>query len=237
MRQCFVVGKILVPSVLLLSACSSSVPDTGAPVQTYTNHFAIQGKVTNATVEQLEELISTYPDITELHISSDTSDPMAAMQLGYLLQRNEFDLHVTDICKQACANYIFTAAKTRTVHEGAVVAWSGGALEHSKLSEWTSNLFPGVGTFIAQNANAYLRRETRFFNRINVDQYITVYGFDRNIGCMNENYSGFYYSEADLLSMGLGPSTFEETSDSRVPDPKTDRYCQVDLSNRLLLIN
>ncbi|RUO38776.1 hypothetical protein CWE13_03835 [Aliidiomarina shirensis] len=206
-------------------------------MQIFENHFSIQGKVTNSTVEQLENLVADYPEVTELHISSETSDPMAAMQLGYILYRNAFDLRVTDICKQGCANYIFTAAKTRTVDEGAIVAWAGGALEQSRLSEWTSTLFPGVGDFIAQNANAYLRRETRFFNRINVDQYITVYGFDKNIGCMTEQYQGFYYSEADLLSMGLGPSTFAETDTSRVPNPRTDRYCQVDLSNRLLLIN
>ncbi|EGN76330.1 hypothetical protein A28LD_0066 [Idiomarina sp. A28L] len=237
MRQYFRLGIIIIPGILLLSACSSSAPDTGASIQIYSNHFAIQGKITNSTVNRFEELVAEYPEITQLHISSETSDPMAAMQMGYLLQRNEFDLFVTDVCTQACANYIFTAAKTRTVEKGAVVAWSGGALEQSKFSDWTSTLFPGVGNFIAQNASAYLRRETRFFNRINVDQYITVYGFDQNIGCMTEHYEGFYYSEADLLSMGLGPSTFAETDTSRVPNPNTDRYCQVDLSNRLLLIN
>ncbi|RUO21149.1 hypothetical protein CWE08_06050 [Aliidiomarina iranensis] len=237
MRQYFLSRKIIAMSVLFLAACSSPPPDDGAEVQVSSNHFTIEGKVTRATVEQLDNLVGQYPEIKQLRISSDTSDPMAAMQLGYILYRNDFNLYVTGICKRACANYIFTAAKTRTVNEGAVVAWAGGALEQNKLSEWTSTLFPGVSNFIAQNANAYLRRETRFFNRINVDQYITVYGFDKNIGCMTEQYQGFYYSEADLLSMGLGPVTFVDSNSNMAQMVGQGRYCQVDLSNRLLLIN
>lgn len=224
-------------TILSVVACSSPPAPPEGRVALQDNVISIDGHISAATLDELIRLTEQNPTLRHLRVTSERGDPMAAMQIGYLLQQKRFVIEITDVCLEACANYLFTAAEERIVHANALVAWSGGALERSWIYQWRSYMLPGLKGFVTRYADAYFRRETRFFERINVDQHITVYGFDKNIGCVNNAYRGFYYSAADLLSMGVGVTRFvpeDSKQDFQIADSS---YCQVDLSNRLLLIN
>lgn len=224
-------------SILSVVACSSPPASPEGRVTLQDKVISIDGHLSAAILEELVQLTEANPDVRHLRVTSKRGDPMAAMQIGYLLQQKKFVIEVTDMCLEACANYLFTAAEERVVHANAVIAWSGGALEHSWIYQWRSYILPGLKNFATRYADTYLRRETRFFERINVDQHITVYGFDKNIGCVNNSYRGFYYSAADILSMGVGATRFVPEYGKQDFQIADGSYCQVDLSNRLLLIN
>lgn len=223
--------------VLGLAACSSPSTAPEGRVSLHDNVINIDGNLTMVTFEDLVRLTEENPSVRHLRVTSERGDPMAAMQIGYLLQRKQFIIEVTDVCLEACANYLFTAAEERVVHSNALIAWSGGALDRSWIYQWRSYILPGIKSFVTRYADTYLRRETRFFERVNVDQHITVYGFDENIGCVDNTHRGFYYSAADLLSMGVGATRFIPTDGTQDFQVNDSNYCQVDLSNRLLLIN
>lgn len=237
MQRVFYQVILLSISVLSVVACTSPPAPPEGRVSLHDTVISIDGHISAATLEELVRLTEANPDVRHLRVTSERGDPMAAMQIGYLLQQKQFVIEVTDVCLEACANYLFTAAEERIVQANALIAWSGGALDRSWIYQWRSYILPGLKSFATRYADTYLRRETRFFERINVDQHITVYGFDKNIGCVNNAYRGFYYSAADLLSMGVGVTRFvpeDGKQDFHIAD---SNYCQVDLSNRLLLIN
>jgi hypothetical protein len=237
MQRIFYCVILLSISVISVVACSSAPAPPEGRVSFQDRVINIDGHISAATLEELVRLTEANPDVRHLRVTSKRGDPMAAMQIGYLLQQKQFVIEVSDVCLEACANYLFTAAEERIVHDNALVAWSGGALDHSWIYQWRSYILPGLKSFVTLYADTYLRRETRFFQRINVDQHITVYGFDKNIGCVDNSYRGFYYSAADLLSMGVGVTRFIPEHGTQDFQITNSNYCRVDLSNRLLLIN
>ena len=95
----------------------------------------------------------------------------------------------------------------------AIVAWSGGAQDESWINQWSFYIFPGFRNVVEHYLDAFLRRETRFFNRINVDQNITHFGYDEQVGCMDgDTFRGFYYDVADLLILGVGRTSRDTAS-------------------------
>ncbi|WP_113907335.1 hypothetical protein [Aliidiomarina celeris] len=194
------------------------------------DHFVIRGPIDMDATRKLTALFESNSSIRTLAISSDGGDPMAAMQLGYLLHRNQFTLEVEDYCLNSCANYVFTAAYERKLTADAIVAWSGGATEESWVQQWSFYILPGIRHVVEQYLDAFLRRETRYFDRINVDQQITAYGFDANVGCMQGgSYRGFYYDSADLLVMGVGRTSREGSSWVSTFDHYPSDFCKVEL--------
>lgn len=219
---------------LLITACSSSSPPPQDNLHVSENRIVLNGAITEATLASFLHLLETHPSVKYLDVNSATGDPLAAIQLGYAVYRSRITVRVINECLGPCANYLFTAAAERIITPDAVVAWSGGALNQSRVLQWRSYMLPGVRDFLTRYSDAYLRRESRFFDRINVDQRITTFGFNEYIGCMTDDMQGFYYTPAGLLSLGLGPTQFAEE-----PAPATlaeKGFCLVELSDRFLLL-
>lgn len=214
----------------LLSACSSQpVVYHQDNLRVEGNQLILDGIISEATPPRFQQLVEENPNLQAFVVNSESGDPLSAIQLGYLLHRSELPLIVDGQCLGQCANYLFTAAKHRTVTATSVVAWRGGAMSHSRVLPWRTYMLPGTRDFLTRYSDTYLRREARFFERINVSQDITVLGFDERLGCDVENMEGFYYSSAGLLALGLGSTTFEQDSDQFAHYP--DSYCKVNLSN------
>lgn len=220
-----------------LTACTSAPSTPAGSVELRHEVIYLEGYLSHDLREQLQAVSNQHPHIAQLEVNSQRGDPMAAMQMGYFIQQRGLQVIVNEYCLEACANYLFTAAPARYVGATGVVAWNGGALEQSWVYQWQSYILPGVQNFVTRYADTYLRRETRFFQRINVDQHVTTYGFHPRIGCATEAQRGFFYSEADLLSMGVAPTYFADSSDTYANYLISQGFCQVDLVDRLLLIN
>jgi hypothetical protein len=218
---------------VLVSACSStpSAPEDIASIETEGSLLIIDGYIGQATVDRIRQL-SSEQKFSRLRVNSPGGDPLANIQLGGWVHRQELDIEIYEQCLHSCANYLFTAADQKTIHPGAVVAWSGGALEDSWTQQWQDYLIPGVRHVVEQYLDRFLRREIRFFERVEVDQRITVFGQDEDQGCMTEGMKGFYYSVPVLLSLGV----YDVETPGREWDNAFASYgedfCQVDLSSR-----
>lgn len=144
-----------------------------------------------------------------LVIKSGGGDVEAGIEFGYWVYDKGIDVVVDELCFSSCANYILTAAKSVVVNSGAVVGWHGGAFQDIDLhNRWYEYLIPNR----TQNKAAYYdsmlsylrKKETKFFDHINVDQKITTYGQSRADSCQKTDHTtGWFYRIPDLNKMGM----------------------------------
>lgn len=222
---------LVITALATLSACSSS-PEAKPEANVYIDDdtFVLDGATDKAAVESLFMLATNNPDIKRFRVRSAGGDPMAAMNWGYHLFKHEFSLIVEDYCLDSCANYFFPAAYERILQQNAVVAWSGGAKHENWVYQWQSYSLPGMRSVVSHYLNASLRRETRFYQRIMVYQNLTMFGFDKQVGCMDSGeYKGFYYTVADLLMLGVGRTSREGASWDKTFAHYPNDYCLVKL--------
>lgn len=237
MTKLMIPASLALASTWLLTACSTAPEEPATQADTgYYNDQAIylRGAIGPDTVTAVRQLLQEREGITTLRVTAQHSDPLAAMQLGYLLQHNELALYIEDYCLDNCANYLFPAAAERQLSEHGYVAWSGGAREESFVYEWQSYILPGLRNFVTRYSDAWLRREARFYERIGITQDMNTYGFDPGVGCMQYgDYAGFYYDDASLLSLSL---TVTIDTGPELTERYSDDYCRVDLTDRLRLV-
>ncbi|WP_194757326.1 hypothetical protein [Aliidiomarina indica] len=223
-------------SLSTLSGCSAPVePEEVANIRIDGNVVYFAGPLNKPSLDRMRDIFDHENSPRILDINSASGDPMAAMQMGYLLQRQQITLRIQERCEGLCANYLFTAAAVREIYPDAKITWSGGALNQSVILQWESYILPGIRDFVTRYSDQYLRREARFFERIDVDQNITVHGFNPRLGCAD--YDKFYYSWPDLMSMGIGETRFVEHSYRTAFKYAKDEACRVDLSNPKLLLS
>lgn len=218
---------------VFLSACSSGSYEDNPASQLHVDGESIflDGPITNEIVQQLRQLSAEH-NFTRMQVNSAGGDPLAAIQLGGWIHRQQLDISVQQECLHSCANYLFTAGANKEIQPGGVVAWSGGALEDSWTQQWQNYLIPGIQHIVEQYLDRFLRREIRFFERIDVDQRITVYGYDDHLGCMQDDIQGFYYSVPDLLAMGVSRVQTPGSSWQQAFSDYGEQFCKVELSSR-----
>ncbi|RUO43832.1 hypothetical protein CWE15_01140 [Aliidiomarina taiwanensis] len=215
----------------MLIACASTVEqDPSASVFLEGDTLVLHGPADRPAVEQLLNTAKLNPNIRHFRVRSAGGEPMAAMDWGYYLYKHQLSLEVEGYCFDSCANYLFPAAASRTLQPDALVAWSGGVQHESWLYKWTFSSLPGMQAVVGQYLNASARRERRFYHRIMVYQKMNMFGFDDNVGCMNKgNHTGFYYSVADLLMLGIGRVTREGVPWDKTFDHYPEELCRVEL--------
>lgn len=229
---------LMAPLLIGLSGCATqSTPSTSTAAVSFSDsELFINGHINEVTVEEVRALHQSQP-IERVRVNVASGDPLATMQLGYWIHRHQYDLVVEEQCLGACANYLFTAAATKYLEPGSVVAWSDGALSSSWTQQNQRYLVPGVRFVAEQYMDAFLRREIRFFERIGVDQGVTAYGYASASGCDNSE-AGFYYSIPELLRFGIANVEPAEGNWQNAFEHYPERYCRVDLSQEIdVLIN
>lgn len=92
------------------------------------------GPINQAGVDKVITQIRTGKFRT-LRIDSNGGDIMAAMKFGEAIYDLTMNVVVTNKCASSCANYIFSAARHRTIEAGAYVMWHGDARQKSFLAE------------------------------------------------------------------------------------------------------
>ncbi|MCH8537198.1 MAG: hypothetical protein LAT66_05425, partial [Alkalimonas sp.] len=115
----------------------------------------------------------------------------AGIKIGHLIHEHAIDIEVVDYCISCCANYLFTAAVHKTIHDGAMVVWHGNSQqkdfrEFDQCNRTTSS-FDGmpmdqdeIDALSSPEAQLEWQdrreREQAFFQRIGVNEFIARVG-------------------------------------------------------------
>ena len=108
----------------LAGAAQLSRADSGA--------IALRGPIAEGDVDKLR-LLAT-PGTTLLRVNSDAGEPLAAMQLGRYLRRQQWDVAVDTVCAGSCALYVFPAARHKRIPADAVLALQESAFLRAQAS-------------------------------------------------------------------------------------------------------
>lgn len=85
----------------------------------------ISGEIKVGDYEELKKQLAARPQ-AELSVRSQGGDILEAIRMAELIHANGSALTVRDYCLSACASYLLPAARTRTIPDGAVVAFHAG---------------------------------------------------------------------------------------------------------------
>lgn len=215
--------------LVLLGACGTTPPPPTGEVQVLDDEISISGYLSEDLVNEIRALTRDH-SFSRFRVDVYDGDPQATMQLGYYINRNQLDLVVAGECLGPCANYLFTAAASKYLESGAVVAWFGGALAESWTQQNQRLLIPGIRHVAEQYMDSFLRREIRFFQRIEVEQSITSAGYQEASGCNHADNVGFYYALPQLLRFGVSGIHAADGDWQTAFDHYPEQFCQVDLS-------
>jgi len=212
------------------SAAQSDAPPTDAEIITKgrltADRIEYSGIITteaNAGVFELYE--SAQPKPTALWIESQGGSAGAGMQLGSWVFDNGLDVEIDTYCFSSCANYVFPAGRTKVLASRASLMWHGGVTQPITLEELEAVLGDTLDHMdefeehalleersrqellqqLDQSRAALVARETRFFQKIGVDQRITMLGhlYERELLQGEGNYTGWDYSLEDLARLGV----------------------------------
>ncbi|MCG7514169.1 hypothetical protein [Vibrio sp. MMH1-50] len=196
---------ILVGLSVILSGCASQqlVVPTASKVIIVGDTLVYDGVISGGDVLKAIRLVkSSDKKIKKLRITSPGGEIDTGIEFGYFVKENNLDVEVSRLCFSACANYVLTAANSITIKKDALIGWHGGALQSDEL--WKQTIPNGYWNQYEGYLNHLRVKEKAYFNYINVDPYITVYGQIRDRSCQkNKLTEGWYYSLNDLKQMGV----------------------------------
>ena len=123
----------------------------------------------NARIFELYQNANVKPRL--IRMTSAGGDIILGMDLGEWVFQNQLDVEVVDHCFSSCANYVFTAGRTKYLNPDSVLMWHGGAYQKSLEQEVAEFGEPGRASLAM-----WRTREDAFFKTIGVHQSITTYG-------------------------------------------------------------
>jgi hypothetical protein len=124
--------------------------------------------------------------VTRLLITSGGGEVDAAIVLGEWVYDRRLDVEVPEYCLSSCANYVFTAARHKRIHSGAIVAWHGNYRHLQETGLWKDDITARMRRHdedrrtATRKARITVERlvglERDFFARIGVDDYLCWIG-------------------------------------------------------------
>lgn len=192
-------------SLALLSGCKSTpivfMPEHNVSVSGSTLIF--DGPISGDSVlEALRVVRNSGVVIEMLRITSPGGDVPSGIELGYFIKDNNLNVEVDKLCFSACANYVIPAAKTVVINEGSLIGWHGGPRQSDDL--WYASAPSSDKEELITFISRLREKEEAFFEYINVDPDITVYGQTSSKKCqLTKETHGWYYSISDLAKMGV----------------------------------
>jgi hypothetical protein len=179
-----------------------------------------------------EFLETVTPETTRLIISSGGGDVEVALVVADYIHNYGLDIEVNQLCGSSCANYWFTAARKKTVLQGAYVGFHGDIT--SSIPYWKT---PTAETL--ESARRISAKEQDFYEKIGVNP--KLYAFSAAFTTGNE-VSFWLPSPAELTCMGVtnltemwfsfnpsdftlanrwpNPNVLTSVQDKRVPKPE-----------------
>jgi hypothetical protein len=135
------------------------------------------------------------------------------------------DVIVEDYCLSSCANYVFPAARHKTVKPGAIVAWHGNYHHLFQTGQWrddvpvrmrrTSESREQATKHVYKQVKHLVAIEKEFFHYIGVDEYLCWIGKQEPFNVPNY----YFMSATDMARFGIDnvtlPPDFQNTDVSR----------------------
>ena len=171
----------------------------------------IDGDITHSMHEEIARYLSEQA-VKRIIISSPGGDIDAGINIGFLIHQYNIDIEIVDTCNSSCANYLFTAAANKTIHDGATVIWHGNSQQKDfrefDLCGRTVSSFDGLPMdddevaelntpALIQEWEVRRQREQDFYQLIGVSDYIA------RVGQEPEYYGNFTMSVKDMLQFGV----------------------------------
>ncbi len=165
-------------AVAILAGCASrSTPGPASAPETLVSldevgRITYIGSITAAANSRVVEIFNAASSKPEtILISSNGGNVNRGLDLAEWILDNGLDVEVGDLCFSSCANYVLLAGRVKTLNRQSVLGWHGSVWQES-FDGFADPASPDY-----QPALVELRkRESRFFDRIGVDNVITVYG-------------------------------------------------------------
>ena len=104
-------------------------------VDRYCDTATVTGDITPETFAKLRGCLarSLAPKKTFVVTASDGGDNVAALALGILIHKHNWDVEIVDYCASACATFIFPAGKTKYLHRHSMLLFHGGPYQENLL--------------------------------------------------------------------------------------------------------
>lgn len=123
-----------------------------------------------------------HPKPDTLVITSAGGRFELGLALGEWVFRHGLAIEVPTQCNSACANYVFTAARQRTVGPSALIAFHGGMADtEDRIAQVMAQLSPERRQREQQAVRDFIRRgqadEAKLFKLIGIDPRITSYAY------------------------------------------------------------
>lgn len=202
---------VLVVSLALVSAACAwksptvTIPDEYAQEGVFWNqagqlvYFGELNDGNNRTFFRTVDALHEPPGL--LVVTSQGGEIGSGLEIGRWVHENEVTVRVVGLCASSCANYVFTGAARRQLHEDSILAWHGSAWQKS----WDGKASAGNQALIDLR-----NQEASFFSEIGIDRRITTYGQDK-VGLWDQfaawltrrPIQGFDHSVEDMAFFGL----------------------------------
>ncbi len=166
------------------------------------NSIIYDGELSSNGLEEIKDLYTA--EIDRLVINSPGGEINVGMDFGEFIFDNKLDVEVKELAFSSAANYVITAADTLYLHKDAVIGWHGGATQEIDSPEVQVG-----GEFYEYNQDS-IKRETEFYEKIGVNQQITVYGQDEKFleEAMEIEAFGWTYDIETLNKLGVDSVEF-----------------------------
>jgi hypothetical protein len=189
---------------LLSAACIAQPATVTRAADTITFNGRIDGQSAATFLQLLAE-----PGVTRVVITSNGGLVAPALDIADAIHARALDVAVPWVCLSSCANYIFPAARRKTIGRAGAVGWHGNIthivyLEQSGQGQWSAALM--------QEARALARREAEFYRRIGVDGFacwfgkLPPYNVEEFYALSLEDMAGFGIRDVGVSGEARGPA-------------------------------
>jgi hypothetical protein len=197
----------------------AQTPTAVTTVQQVDDAVIFSGRISPRSAAEFLQLLQD-PSITRLVITSQGGIVSAALDMGLAIHERQLDVEVPTACLSSCANYIFPAARRKTLGKPGAVAWHGNMahvlyLQRTGRASWNEQQM--------EDARQLAKREAEFFSRIGVDGFLCW--FAKLDPYKVDHY--YYVSIADMERFGIPSVTMRDASPP-LPDDEHLRFVRVD---------
>ena len=162
--------------------------------------------------------------IDTLVINSGGGETVGGMDFGEWVHDNGIVVVVDTVCFSSCANYIFTAAPSKSIRENAFVGWHGSEQQNRFFDERFASENPRnpasacrktpltVDADPNRKQSSGYDRELKFLEKIGLKVDAMVWGlaqYERCVAYMNMNVDGWTFDVPSMERLGIGNVSYE----------------------------
>ncbi len=120
--------------------------------------LTVTGEITpEAFVQLRDDLVQSVAEKKTIVITSPGGDGPAALAIGILMHRHNWDVEVVDYCESSCAIFIFPAGKKKYLNDNSLLLFHGGPYQENMLEmaskldqEYAKNGAPAKSVVLGQ---------------------------------------------------------------------------------------